>query len=86
MLKIDFGSHLPGAHGELGDVLKPLTGGYLAAWTFPISAATSEVVYYLERRTLVTFCLHAFDQIILIAPLDQRACHFARKNYASQKK
>lgn len=69
MFKFYFCGHLSCAHCELWDMLKALAGGYLAARSVRNGGIAPKVVYYLKGGILIAFCLHAFDQIILIAPL-----------------
>lgn len=67
LLELYLGCHLACAHGKLGDVLQSLTSRYLAPWTIDSGTILAKVVDDLKGKRVLTFCLHAFEQIILIS-------------------
>lgn len=66
LLQLDLRSHLSRPHCKFGYVLQSFTGRDLTARSLHL-ASFAEVVNYLEWGGLFSFCLHAFEQIILIA-------------------
>jgi len=72
LLELDLRSHLSRAHCKFRYVLQLLTGRDLTARSLHL-ATLPEVVNYLERDGFFSFCLHAFEQIILIAILEDHS-------------
>lgn len=67
LLELYLSSHLACAHGKLRYVLQSLTSRYLAPWTVDCGTILAKVVDDLKGKRVLAFCLHAFEQIILIS-------------------